>query len=130
MEDIDRIEVIRGPGATLWGANAVNGVINVITKKAKDTQGGLLVGGAGAEERGFTGVRYGTQLSDRTHIRAYGKFFARNDQATATGDPATDSWRQSRGGMRMDHSAANDDFLTLQGGFYKENTGSATHYRL
>ncbi|TKB60996.1 MAG: TonB-dependent receptor [Nitrospira sp.] len=119
MEDIDRIEVSRGPGATLWGANAVNGVINVITKKAKDTQGGLLVGGAGTEERGFTGVRYGTTLSDSTHIRAYGKFFARDDQATATGDPATDSWRQSRGGMRMDHSAENGDFLTLQGDFYQ-----------
>jgi iron complex outermembrane receptor protein len=119
MEDIDRIEVIRGPGATLWGANAVNGVINVITKKAKDTQGGLLVSGAGTEERGFTGIRYGTTLSDRTHVRAYGKFFARDDQATATGDPATDPWHQARGGMRVDHSAGNGDLLTLQGDFYQ-----------
>ena len=67
MEDIDRIEVIRGPGATLWGANAVNGVINVITKKAKDTQGGLLVGGAGAEERGFTGVLRHTAVRPYAH---------------------------------------------------------------
>ncbi len=119
MEDIDRIEVIRGPGAALWGANAVNGVINVITKKAKDTQGGLVVGGAGTEERGFTGIRYGSKLSDSTHIRAYGKFFARDDQATATGDPATDPWHQARGGMRVDHSAANGDLLTLQGDFYQ-----------
>lgn len=119
MEDIDRIEVIRGPGATLWGANAVNGVINVITKKAKDTQGGLVVGGAGTEERGFTGIRYGSKLSDSTHLRAYGKFFARDNQATATGDPATDSWRQARGGMRIDHIAANGDLLTLQGDFYQ-----------
>ena len=120
MEDIDRIEVIRGPGATLWGANAVNGVINVITKKAKDTQGGLLVGGAGTEERGFTGVRYGTTLSDSTHIRAYGKFFARDDQATATGNPATDSWHQARGGMRLDHTANNGDDFTFQGDYYHQ----------
>ncbi|MCS6285630.1 MAG: TonB-dependent receptor [Nitrospira sp.] len=119
LEDIDRIEVIRGPGAALWGANAVNGVINVITKKAKDTQGGLLVGGAGTEERGFTGIRYGMPLSDNTHIRAYGKFFARDSQATATGDPATDPWHQARGGMRIDHNAANGDLLTLQGDFYQ-----------
>ncbi len=118
MEDIDRIEVIRGPGAALWGANAVNGVINIITKKAKDTQGGLFVGGAGSEERGFTGLRYGTQLSENTHVRAYGKFFARDDQATATGNPATDPWHQARGGMRLDHDARNGNTFTLQGDSY------------
>src|SRR5881394_2688458 len=57
LEDVDRIEVIRGPGAALWGANAVNGVINITTKSAKETQGGLITGGAGTEERGFGGVR-------------------------------------------------------------------------
>ncbi|MEC4889918.1 MAG: TonB-dependent receptor [Nitrospira sp.] len=120
LEDIERIEVIRGPGATLWGSNAVNGVINVITKKAKDTQGGLFVGGAGTEERGFTGMRYGAALSDDTHLRVYGKFFARDDQATRTGDPATDRWQQGRAGMRMDHTANNGDAFTLQGDYYSE----------
>ena len=61
LEDIERIEVIRGPGATLWGANAVNGVINIITKKATDTTGGLVSAGAGSYERVFGGIRYGAE---------------------------------------------------------------------
>src|SRR3954449_4039718 len=64
LEDVDRIEVIRGPGATLWGANAVNGVINIISKKAKDTQSTVVTAGAGSEERGSAGVRYGSKIGD------------------------------------------------------------------
>ena len=67
LEDIERIEVIRGPGATLWGANAVNGVINIISKQAKDTQDGLVSAGSGNEERGFGGVRWGGQLGSKAH---------------------------------------------------------------
>jgi len=67
LEDIERIEVIRGPGATLWGANAVNGVINIITKRAKETQGVLVTAGTGTEERGFGGVRYGAKIGDDTY---------------------------------------------------------------
>jgi len=75
LEDVDRIEVIRGPGATLWGANAVDGVINVITKKAKATQSAVVTAGAGTEERAAGGVRYGSKLGDNTYYRAYTKYF-------------------------------------------------------
>src|SRR5579885_2316127 len=75
LEDVDRIEVIRGPGATLWGANAVNGVINIITKSAKNTQNAVVTAGGGTEERGATNVRYGGKLNKDTYYRAYGKYF-------------------------------------------------------
>src|ERR1700747_2308611 len=75
LEDVDRIEIIRGPGATLWGANAVNGVINIITKEAKDTQGGLLTAGGGNELQGFAATRYGGKIGAGTYYRAYSKYF-------------------------------------------------------
>src|SRR5260221_1364363 len=96
LEDIERIEVIRGPGATLWGANAVNGVISIITKSARDTQGSLVSAGGGTEELGFGGVRYGGQLSENTFFRLYGKYFSRDASATASGDPADDRWQMGR----------------------------------
>src|SRR5436190_22329399 len=74
LEDIDRIEVVRGPGATLWGANAVNGVINIITKSAKETQGTLLTVGGGTEERAFAGVRYGDKFGQDAYFRIYGTY--------------------------------------------------------
>src|SRR4051794_21009439 len=74
LEDIDRIEVIRGPGATLWGANAVNGVINIITKKTEATQSAVVTAGAGNEERGSGSVRYGDKIGPDTNYRLYGKY--------------------------------------------------------
>src|SRR5882762_5025948 len=72
LEDVDRIEVIRGPGATMWGANAVDGVINIITKPAASTQSTIITAGGGTEERGAGGVRYGSKIGDSTHYRIYG----------------------------------------------------------
>ncbi|MCP5068839.1 MAG: TonB-dependent receptor [bacterium] len=126
LEDVDRIEVIRGPGATVWGANAVNGVINIITKKASDTQGGLLTGGAGSYENGFGGFRWGGSVGDDLHYRIYGKYFDRDSlQAEGPGD-GEDDWTMSRAGFRIDWRASDRDDLTLQGDIYRGEVGWRT----
>ena len=123
LEDLDRIEVIRGPGATLWGANAVNGVINIITKQAKDTQGGLVTAGIGTEERGIGSVRYGGKLNYDTYYRVYAKYFDRDSAVDVYGHDGADEWHVVRGGFRMDWEPANSNSLTLQGDIYNGNAG-------
>src|SRR6266403_4664813 len=122
LEDIDRIEVIRGPGATLWGANAVNGVINIISKKAKDTQSAIVTAGAGTEERGSGGVRYGSKIGD-TSYRAYGKYFNWGPSLYSNGMTAHDGWDALRGGFRADWTPAGSNSLTLQGDIYQSKYG-------
>jgi iron complex outermembrane recepter protein len=118
VAEIDRIEVISGPGATLWGANAVNGVINVITKKAKDTQGLLVSGGGGSELRGFGTAQYGGALGQSVHYRAYGSGFSREPTLLPSGIDATDDWHFEQGGLRMDWDASEASRVTLQGDYY------------
>jgi iron complex outermembrane receptor protein len=118
LEDVDRIEVIRGPGATLWGANAVDGVINIITKKAKDTQSAIVTAGAGNEERGSGGVRYGGKVGD-TYYRAYTKYFNWGPSEYPSGMSAHDGWDALRGGFRADWTPAGANSLTLQGDVYR-----------
>jgi iron complex outermembrane receptor protein len=118
-EDIERIEVISGPGATLWGANAVNGVINIITRRAGDTQdGSLRVGGGNLEQRGS--VQYGGQAGSALNYRAYVDSFHYDDDLTAAGTNAEDAWHKSQAGFRLDWTPARD-MVTLQGDAY---TGS------
>jgi len=118
MEDVDRIEVIRGPGGTLWGANAMNGVINIITKSAKDTQGTLVSITVGTEDHPTTTVRYGGQIGTNLFYRAYVKYFNRDGLVEANGQDAPDDWKGTQGGMRMDWEPADVNRLTLQGDAY------------
>jgi iron complex outermembrane receptor protein len=124
LADIDRIEVVRGPGASLWGANAVNGVINIVTKRARDTQGGLLVAGGGTEEQGFSTLRYGGELNDETHYRAYVKYFNRDSQEFIDDGDAADDWQVGRAGFRMDWEPDGPDALTVQGDIYRGVVGT------
>src|ERR1700757_4911535 len=102
LEDVDRIEVIRGPGATLWGANAVNGVINIITKTAQATQGGIITAQGGTEERGSESVRYGGQLGKSADFRVYEKYFNWAPSINTDRSTAHDGWDAVRGGFRID----------------------------
>lgn len=123
LEDVERIEVIRGPGGTLWGANAVNGIINIITKNAQDTQGGLLSGGSGTEEEGFGAVRYGDKIDDNTYFRVYSKYFNRDDGTQPTGEDGGDGWDLFRGGFRIDSYPTQRDHWTVLGDIYDGDVG-------
>lgn len=120
LEDVDRIEVIRGPGATLWGSNAVNGVVNIITKGAAETQGALIAAGVGSEERALASVRHGGR-SERAAYRIYAKA-AERDETVLKGDtPSVDDWRAGQFGFRIDGESGPGDAWTLQGdGQYQE----------
>lgn len=110
LEDIDRIEVVRGPGAAMWGANAVNGVINIITRRARDTQGNLLVGAAGTEERALVAFRHGGEAGNG-HFRVWGKAFTRDQAVTADGRSGNDYWHAERVGFRGDWVTGNGQRL-------------------
>ena len=125
MEDIDRIEVIRGPGAALWGANAVNGVINVITKKAADTQGSLVSLGAGNEEKAFGAYRYGGEFGETGFYKVYVKTFERDGLAKTDGSDANDDWKMKRVGFRTEWKPAADTDFMLLGDIYEGTTRPA-----
>jgi len=124
LMDIERIEVIRGPGASLWGANAVNGVINIITKSAAATQGALLTVTAGNEERAIVTSRFGAKADD-AHWRIYAKYLDRDSQKLPLGGDPKDDWHALRGGFRADWDAdvAGNTF-TVQGDVYASNNGN------
>lgn len=122
LPDLEQIEVIRGPGATLWGANAVNGVINIRTKNARDTQGFLLDAGGGNEE-GYAGIRYGGRIGRETYYRAYVMHQRTDSLHLEGGGDAEDETRFTQGGFRVDSTLGVDDTLTVQGDAYAGTFG-------
>ena len=127
LADIDRIEVISGPGGTLWGANAVNGVINIISKSAEDTQGWYMEADAGSQPRDLGAIRYGGTLAPNVYFRVYGQYFNRNNEVFAdNGAPAHDDWSDGRGGFRIDTAGSSEDKFTVQGDYYNGGAGDPT----
>jgi iron complex outermembrane receptor protein len=122
MDDIDRIEVIRGPGGTIWGPNAVNGVINIITKNAKETQGTLVSAGGGNEEQGFASLRYGGAAGPNLNYRVYLKAFTRSPEDHSD-RRNFDDWRAGQTGFRIDWTGDKRDAFTIQGDMYDEEAG-------
>jgi iron complex outermembrane receptor protein len=121
LEDVERIEVISGPGGTLWGVNAVNGIVNVITRSAKNTQGGLAAVGVGSRENDVA-LRYGDTVGADGRYRVYGKYFDRNHTFTADGTTKDDTWHKGQAGFRADWDRPGDQFM-VQANAYRGPEG-------
>jgi len=124
LEDIERIEVIRGPGGTIWGANSVNGVINIIMKKAGDTPGATLAGGGGTQAQGFATVQYGGKIKEDTSYRIFAKYLNNDHFPNLHGQNGHDGWHLLHGGFRVDTDLSRSDSLTTEGDLYSGSEGA------
>jgi iron complex outermembrane receptor protein len=124
LEDIERIEVIRGPGASVWATSAVNGVINIITKTASDTLGAMVVAGGGTVDQGFGTVQYGGKIGSSTSYRAFTKYFNQDHFPDADGQSGGDGWNLARAGFRADSVLSPKNSLALEGDIYRGREGN------
>jgi iron complex outermembrane recepter protein len=120
LQDVDHVEAIRGAGASVWGSNAVNGVVNITTKSADQTQGWLISGLGGTDQQDGE-VRYGGKLDSTTYYRVYTKYSDYDDSVSQSGGSAYDAWDSLQSGFRIDRYATPDDTLTFQGDIYNQN---------
>lgn len=125
MQDIDRIEVVRGPGAALWGSNAVNGVINIISKSAADTQGAWLAAGGGSEERALAAAQYGGETGNQVYYRVFAKYQDHGAEGYPAG-ASPDDWKLGHVGFRTDWKVGSADTYTVQGDAYDGRMGQVS----
>jgi iron complex outermembrane receptor protein len=125
LEHIERIEVVRGPSGTVWGANAVNGVINILTRKASETHGGLVVAGGGNLAEEFGTVQYGGSLGKSADYRAYAMYRNQDHLPGLNGAPGGEGWNAMRGGFRVDSGVTAADNVTLEGNLYAGQVGQS-----
>ncbi|MGB2624289.1 MAG: TonB-dependent receptor [Candidatus Acidiferrum sp.] len=128
LEDIDRIEVIRGPGGSIWGANAVNGVISIFTKRAAGTRGGLIAATGGNIVQGLGTIEYGDKIGKETDFRVFAKYINEDQMGDLTGQSGDDGWHALRGGFRTDSTFSSKDSLTLEGNLYTEREGELAYF--
>jgi iron complex outermembrane recepter protein len=122
LEDVERVEVVRGPGAALWGSNAVNGVISITTRSARDTHGSYLEAGAGELDRLWLGARLGGETGGGKHYRVFGRYVDR-DATRSTASGSDDAWQMAHVGFRSDWGAADSGEWTVQGDAYAGDIG-------
>jgi iron complex outermembrane receptor protein len=124
LDDIDHIEIIRGPGGSLWGANAVNGIINIISKASKETIGGLVQAAVGSHDQRVGSLRYGHQVSDKAAFRVFGKYSHNGISSDTSGHETADDLEMGRGGFRYDRSLTEQSTLMMRGDLYSGRVGA------